>query len=353
MATKTIVGNIPANVTFIYSKKKKLESYWENDALHAGWEGQEVTPAFCSDSSNLKTMETGRNWAARTWRYGEEKGQSYEYQHKNDPIVGLKIVSLEIRGEGGRAYKVLTPDNYYFDVREDVLMDTMLEVGISAGGLLNGTFVWARVGSEMKLVRVGSKLHDALIVATADRQLKKFRYGELQVGHIYSGKGADKYIFLGYVDTISCEREELRNTSGWSWSHVNASRIYNRTAKDIKNGLLLCKMSEHTKDNKHIDPSNLYGINIKTSHTFIKDWGIVDVPADIITQISEWASQYITSHSKEDNTKYPNNSENYEDSYFSYQSDLLFAVPTGTQIVIPDKWKAIFGLYTRDENKKK
>lgn len=358
MPVKHIVGNIPENITFVYSNKKKLESYWENDALHAGWEGQEVTPAFCSDSANAKTLETGRSWASRKWRHDDPTPQVCEYPHKNDPIVGLKVVSLEHRGEGGRAYKVLTPDNYYFDVREDVLMDTMLEVGISGGGILNGSFVWARVGSEMKLVRVGSKLHDALLVATADRQLKKIRYGDLQVGHIYAGKGADKFIFLGYVDTIFCEREEIRSGyGGWSWGNSrNEPRQYTRTSREIKNGILLCKVVDYVKDNKHICEDNLYHLEIKTTHSYIKDIGTIDVPSDIISRVNSWANQYIISHSKDEHISRnygAKNLQDYEDEYFSYRSSLLLAVPTGTPLVVSDKWKDYLARYSLAKATKK
>lgn len=278
MATKPIVGNIPENVTYFSSSTKKLQSYWENDALHAGWVGQEVTPAFCSDTQNVKTMETGRSWANGYWN--QNKVKVTETNRKNDPIKGIKIISLEKRSEGGRAYKVVTPDNFYFDLREDVLMDTMLNVGIDKDGVLKGTYVWARVGSEMKLVRTGSALHEALVVSTSDRSLKKISYGNLEIGHIYKGKGADQYVFLGYVDCTECGCEQKRYGYGMS-----DPTVYSRT--EIRNGLLLWKYHAPRFREGKTEYDHYYLADIKTTHSFVKDCGTVEVPDNVIDLISK------------------------------------------------------------------
>ena len=52
----------------------------------------------------------------------------------------------------------------------------------------------------MKLVRVDSDLHKALIEATSYRKKKKILQKDLEVGGIYRGKNKEKYIFLGFFD---------------------------------------------------------------------------------------------------------------------------------------------------------
>ncbi len=280
MSSKPIGGNIPENITYFYGATKKLESYWENDALHAGWVGQEVTPAFCSDSTNAKTMETGRNWAKGGY-WVKEKVDVKEANFKNDPIKEIKIISLEKRSEGGRAYKVVTPDNFYFDLREDVLMDTMLNAGISKNGVLNGTYIWARVGAEMKLVRTGSDLHKALLVSTADRTLKKLKYGDLEVGHIYKGKGADQYIFLGYVDYTECFFDQEKVPF---YNPIKLPPVLIRN--EIRNALLLWSYhDQHAKEG--FDFNDYWSAHVKTSHSFIKDCGKIEVPVDVIDLVSK------------------------------------------------------------------
>lgn len=312
MSVKSVIGNIPEHVTYFYSKKKKLESFWDNSAFHAGWVGQEVTPAFCSDTTNTKTMETGRTWAENQNRgYNPNNIPSVptqEISRPNDPISGIKIVSLEHRGEGGRAYKVVTTDNFYFDVREDVLMDTMIESGISAGGFLNGTYVWARVNSEMKLVRTGSKLHDALLVSTADRALSKIGYGNFKEGHIYSSKGKDQVIFLGYVDCVTCKYEKPGNSYNYNnRSYNNPPPIMERT--DVYNGLLFTDYHEPSfKMNgfKDVTPT------VKTSHSYIKDIGEVVVPANILDIIREHANKKHLEYAV-DRSKYGGNTQGYKE----------------------------------------
>ena len=316
MSIKPIVGNIPEYITYLSSSTKKLESYWENDALHAGWIGQEVIPAFCSDSTNLKTLETGRAWANGWWN--KDKSVIKEVNFKNDPIKKLKIISLERRSEGGRAYKVVTSDNFYFDLREDVLMDTMINVGISKNGLLNGDYIWARVGSEMKLVRVGSALYEALLVSTADRTLKKLGYGDLKVGHIYKGKGKDQYIFIGYVDCSDCEFEQDRY-------------IYGRmppvlTRKEIRNGLLLFKYNENLK----INLDEYFFAEVKTSHSFVKDCGQVLLPENTIDIVSNAEYKQFTK-SLDMYNSYNTNRDIINDKLqtFSYHSDIITARKSG------------------------
>jgi len=327
MATKLIVGNIPENVTYIYSDPKTLSCFWEDDALHGGWEGQEVIPAFCSDSSNAKTMETGKRWAEGGY-WAQKKSAVQETHRKNDPIKGIKIVSLEARGNGGRAYKVVTPDNFFFDVREDVLMDTMLEAGMDKGGILGGEFVWAKVRSEMKLVRVGSALHKALIGATADRSLKKIGYGDLQVGHVYVGKGAKKYVFLGYVDTTRCVAEP-DNSVGWG---VRRTYTYHRS--EIKNALLLWEQTEFTGE---VCEKNIYQAEVRPSHSFIKDVGTVDLPANIIQKVSKWKTNRYENGVKEDAARYKRDTDYSFDS-FPYYSDGILMRPTGTVYAFPEKY---------------
>lgn len=189
-----IIGNIPERVTYFYSSSKKLktECYWDNPLLKIGWKGQEVIPAFCSDADNKKTCETGKNWARG---YKHHKVESIT--RNNDPVT-IEILSLERRSEGGRAYKVVT-DGFFFDLSEDVLLDTIINCTIKKG-IPEGKFIWATVSSQMKLVRIDSDLHKALIESTLDKDKKRIPQKDLEVGGIYRGKNKEKYIYLGFVD---------------------------------------------------------------------------------------------------------------------------------------------------------
>jgi len=147
---KKQIGYIPEEIVYISGKNTKLEDIWD-DIESKKRSDREVTPAFVSDANNPKTIATGVTWA-EGGTYPRKVANPKKETFKNVPTEGFMIVGLERRSEGGRAYKVVTPTGYYVDLREDVLLDTMLEVGIGKGGMLNGSFVWAKFGSQMKLI---------------------------------------------------------------------------------------------------------------------------------------------------------------------------------------------------------
>jgi hypothetical protein len=166
--------------------------------------------AFAVDVNSKGYTNLANNWAKATqWKAPgpsrldllfEVKHEIYE-DVKNDPVTGLRIIGLEIRGQGGRAYKVLTQEGYVYDMREDQLLEAMIEVGIDKGGYVNGEWVWAVVGSQMKLVRVGSTNHTQLVALSKKRASKKIAAKDLVVGTIYSTASGTKQVFLGFVNS--------------------------------------------------------------------------------------------------------------------------------------------------------
>jgi hypothetical protein len=120
-------------------------------------------------------------------------------------MTGLRIIGLTFRGNGGRAYKVLIGEKYVFDLREDVLLDAMLNDGMGKNGTLFGSYIFASVGSEMKLIRVGSLLHAKMIETTVYKTKKKIT--KLEIGGIYTNATAT-VLYLGevYTRTLTYER---------------------------------------------------------------------------------------------------------------------------------------------------
>ena len=141
---QTNFGSIPKKVTYIYSQIREID-------------GRFVHPAFISDSDNKKTLETGHNWAEWKGYYQTEEVKTSTFEIENNPLNSVQIISLEKRGRGGRAYKVIIEVGnaaFYVDLREDVLLDAMLEAGINKKGFLSGKYIWSRVNSDMKLIRI-------------------------------------------------------------------------------------------------------------------------------------------------------------------------------------------------------
>jgi hypothetical protein len=220
----TKIGHIPETIAYIFNTGKPLKITRGFDDIEEGRFSEIVYSTFPSDAANQKTVETGLQWATmgkivrigkiltkdeisniivnkynKTFngipvydhRYyiindkNELEISSNEHNklvinidvpnplfkdptittHFNNPITNIRVAGLETRGNGGRAYKVVIDDLYYFDLREDVLLEAMIECGINKGGILNGEYIWVKIRSHMKLIRVGSPLHKEMIKA--------------------------------------------------------------------------------------------------------------------------------------------------------------------------------------------
>lgn len=200
-------GHIPAEVIYVPCPSRTITIDWDDveredgDDVHK----EEVFPVYVSDSSNSKTLATGRAWAkqnATTWNGKKQVTRELppEVTRKNEPFTGVHVVGLDVRMNGGRAWKcVIDEGKYYVDLREDNLLDVMRTEGISKGGYLNGEFIWARIGTEMKLIRVGSEIHTAVLAANDRRNMKAVGKKELTPGHLYQQKNGDVLWYVGHV----------------------------------------------------------------------------------------------------------------------------------------------------------
>ena len=155
---------IPLDIAFIYSDKIEVtrDIYVGKRITLAK---AKVTPAYLADASNPKTVASGIKWATTGWGYqGKRKSAPHQITTmKNEPKNGYKIFTLEERGQGGRAYKVISPEGFYLDMREDTLLDTIYSDGIQADGVLSGKYLFGRSGSQMKLILADSEFHRWLI----------------------------------------------------------------------------------------------------------------------------------------------------------------------------------------------
>ena len=126
-----ISGSIPEKITMVSGPKQIIKVDWNDFVYEDSKEEktQEVWPAWICDSTKTETIEKARSWAQSKYnnyqseKVPDDKKVITEENLPNEPFTGIKVVGLEYRGEGGRAYKVILPNGYYFDLREDVLLD--------------------------------------------------------------------------------------------------------------------------------------------------------------------------------------------------------------------------------------
>ncbi|MFA5048238.1 MAG: hypothetical protein WC516_04420 [Patescibacteria group bacterium] len=321
-------GSIPENITIVSNGKSKPYRWWdlgnkEVDLL--------VTKAYAVDSSSANMVKSAKQWAERLSDYNTEsctyvrRNELKIEEVENTPITGVKVLGLEHRGNSGRVYKIITSDGYYFDLKEEVLLDTILNEGIFKGGELGGSFVWGKVGSQMKLVRVGSELHSELNKAGERRNLKKVGTKELKVGGLYENKSSKKAIFLGWVSTI-----KICGNKTYSSNYFGSNYIYNFSAKDIGKAMLWCNIYGYDKKQKPYDEftkwleedDNPYIAEIKTSHAMVREIEVFNIPSQIFNIINDMAVKYALNYVDRDGVdrKFYN---------MCHYSDLINMVPYG------------------------
>lgn len=212
---KILQGAVPKKITYVCKEPIEVTMGWddlEDQMLQAPIT---ATPAFPVDPESKTAMATAERWVVGWRRNGRE---IVRLARDNLPISHVQIIGLDVRSEGGRAYKVMLPmgppvdsdhRRLYVDMREDVFLDTMLVNGVAKGGTIKGPFVWGRLNSQMRLVRVGSALHKALL-ACQDRMAERvLGRKDWQPGHVYMTRDLKPTLFLGFVDTE--EAEEVGN----------------------------------------------------------------------------------------------------------------------------------------------
>lgn len=215
MRIRTLSAAIPDRILYACRPEQIVGNRWDD------FEGREyastrVVPTFPTDADSEQSCTTAREWANHR-RYGggpagspPVENPACEYVVENKPIGHVRVCTLEIRNEGGRAYKVAIPrynvepgtegTPLYVDMREDVMLEAMLTKGVAAGGLVEGPFVWARIGSQMKLIRMGSALHDVVVEADARRRTPPTKASDLALGGVYADAKGNHFIYLGLAD---------------------------------------------------------------------------------------------------------------------------------------------------------
>lgn len=284
-------GYIPEEIAIVHSGKHKISRGWID--LERDKEQELVIPAFPLDPSNEKKMKTAIRWAKSNKVRGTRvKDEDIEIvRRKNEPFTWFRIVTLETRSEGGRAWKIVDQDNFYFDLREDILLDIIRHCGVGLNAEVTGKFIWAVVGSQTKLVRVDSGLHDELIEATKMHNAEKLSNKDLEPGDICKSKSGSIGIFLGWV-----AGKEIRVSPHWN----NSNRYgYGFIPSNYKKRGLWWAPSQHEKNlgKKFIEkleqtrPDRLYyeswrlDFTVKKSHAFRQKIGRLEVPSDVIEKV--------------------------------------------------------------------
>ena len=94
-------GYLPKNITYVCSSPQTEETYFDDDDSVA-ISSHKVTPTFVVEDG--KSLDSAIRWS------GLKKPRTVTLP--NEPIKNVKVLNLETRGNGGRAYKVLLNDKF-------------------------------------------------------------------------------------------------------------------------------------------------------------------------------------------------------------------------------------------------
>lgn len=287
--SKTFSGYLPKNIKYVQREPRLVTDYWETDIFEAKTpKGIMVAEAFPVDATNPKTYQTAVRWAQGSYYVQEsERVQPKVTEVPNDPIPTVEIVSLEIRGEGGRAWKALINGTFYVDLREDVLLDSLRNGEGVTKGELTGPFVWAVVGSHMKLVRVGSVLHEAVLEAGNRREKTVVSTKKLVVGGVYETKKGEKFVYAGQVDRTAYKH---LNSKEQYYGRNNYKPEFGKSKET--NFQMWVKWPKYEKNfEKWFETNNLYQVNFVKGKNVVGQVGKVTLPSDPTELVRAWAKE--------------------------------------------------------------
>jgi hypothetical protein len=204
-------GSIPTDMLAYLQPETSLSKLYPS-MISPMYKDITVSPAFIVPATSEAFKKSALDWACGGG-FGYVQIQKPEKVRivpvKNEPFSGLRWVQIDERAEGGRAYKVVTSQGFLVDMREDVVLEclrsgkisgTMLIGGRGAGVYLNEEFVWAQLGSQMRLVVVGSKMHQDLVESDQRKNTELITFSQIEVGGIYMDRRGKKHIVLDKQD---------------------------------------------------------------------------------------------------------------------------------------------------------
>jgi len=216
------------------------------------------TPAFmvrkgCTETAlqNARAWATGHHAWLRT-----PVPDVVPAEASNLPRGGYKVVGAEQRGEGGRAWKVVSPEGDLVDLREDVFLPILLKKGLPASGIIDAEFQWCQNGSQLRLEEVGSKQHgeyqpEAESVAAKlkkkedqkSKRKKAIPVKDLEIGEVYE---FESYSWKEYMVYLGRVRYEGKLRTAWfPRNRINRLREGHHEVATMRTG---SQAQAHVKD---------------------------------------------------------------------------------------------------------
>lgn len=299
---KLFSGILPDNVVIVKGATKNitLGSQWQDKKFKTSLI---VQPSLVIENNNQRSLTYAKNlfqnnYTVETWQ--------------NLPIKNIQICSVNYN----QTYKIIA-NGLYLNAPADLITDGMLRSGLKKGGILEGEFIFAKVGQYLRLIKINSDLHKAIIELQERSKLKKIKSKELEVGSTYIDKRGNHFLYLGFVDTQALHYHYRKEYLTFDSHYVH--KLYLSIAIPENNEKNISSLLKSIVQNEE---KFLSICQLRASHSFILKVGQLKKFNNLIDKIRDAARQEIKNciveyaQTKDKNT-YNAHNLSYDISYLS------------------------------------
>lgn len=267
-----IAGSIPKKIVYFYLPEKKMLQgvNWGLDYKSRKNKNEElVCQASVADPNDAKSLKV-----AQSLLKGYARPTPTSIEVDNNPIKDIRLFSIKRYGSSTQIKVVI--NNYLVDLKDDVLLDALIKEGCKVGGVLPGEYVWAKIGSSTRLVRIDSEIYNLILDYNNKKNMPLIPKKKLEAGGVYKNKRGDVFVFVGFVNT--------------TWYKPFATiKKFNFTNQNIKNGMLFCNLLANEEpsclnETAYLEADN-YRFVVKKEHNLIEKIDQVEIEPDLINKI--------------------------------------------------------------------
>lgn len=167
--------------------------------------------AFLPEKNIYQTQNSlkDKTYKFNVFSSNDAKAKSYTlkngYIEEENVAIRLKLVGYAMPGRvyDTRRYELIvaTPNGIHFSISHDVFLNAVLESGLEPGGMLPGKYIFVKFAKSVRPVQIESNLYKAVLDLEKDKEKKKIKIKNMQVGDVYATGAGNLGLFLGFINT--------------------------------------------------------------------------------------------------------------------------------------------------------
>jgi hypothetical protein len=251
-----------------------------------------INPTYYGLPASLGAVKDFGESPGKMPAYAGSPGKNRKFEHDNTkPVSKPKLIGFALSFGGTKIQErgvfVVESNGQFFPMELEVFYETLKNAGpIKEGNILPGDYVFAMANRIVRLVRVGSELHNILIESTKLLNKPRVAKKELEIGSVYSTAAGRQGIFLGYATTI----EYLPDSSGLD----SRGNVFDIDKIEHDKLLLWMEVWQEGKNNKHFQVyynrsiEEIWDLKLVKTHNYVSKLKYkIDVDRDVINRVSQ------------------------------------------------------------------